>query len=560
VTAVATEAVRVRTRHVTALLPSFALVAALTAWLTREAWGVGHLLYRDFVAVPDPVLGPAALGSDGQPPRAVPLDAVMAVLDPLVPTQVQQRLMLAGSLFLAGAGAAVLLRHRGQVAMLSGAVAATWNPYVAERLLLGQPPTLLAYSMTPWLVAAVRSRMRPALRVVAVAVAAAPAALTPWGAVLAAVVVLGTALVVVPRDRGRLPLVYAVMALLWCLPWVVPALRYGSGAGDPDGAAAFAVGADSWAGTVGSVVTLGGVWAPAARLSSRQEVLPVACSLLVLGVGVVGALALRREGRVRELAALGLAWLLPTAGVLLLAWDPVLRVYASLQAVPGFALVRDTHRLLALPAVAVALLFGVGMGTLAGVLRRRMTGAVASGDPVESPTRAAGPVVAVPVVAAVVAGISVVLLTAPDLPGRLADSYRPADFPAEWAEVAVAVGGEGAVLSLPWQPFRQAGWAGPHPFLDPLPRAVTSRTVTSRVLTVPRDGATLEVGEDPQQAEAWARGEIDAADLAGLGIGHVVEWKTSPGVLPSSHDGLVPVLRGEHFDVWAVPSAARRAP
>jgi len=544
-------------RDATRLLPSFVVVAFLTAWLTWRSWGAGQLLYRDFVSVPDPVLGPAALGADGQPPRAVPLDAVVALLDPLVPSGLQQQLMLAGCVFLAGTGVAVLLRHRGQAAMVSGAVAASWNPYVAERLLVGQPPTLLAYSMTPWMVVAVRSGLRPAYRVVAVAAAAAPAALTPWGSVLAVVVVLGTATVLVARPRGPLLGAYAVLGALWCLPWAVPALRYGSGTGDPDGAAAFAVGSDSWAGTVGSVLTLGGIWAPAARLGARDGVLPVVCSLGVLAVGVVGGLSLRREGRRRELAVLVAAWALPTVAVLLLAWGPVLHVFASLQGVPGFALVRDTHRLLALPATAVAVLFGVGVGVGVGALARR----VADG---KLPGSVGGGVRTAPGAAVLLVAVSVVLLTAPDLPGRVRDAYRPVAFPAEWSRVVAAVQAEDGggqtprVLSLPWQPFRKTSWAGRQPFLDPLSRALPAEVVGSRVLTVPRDGRLLPVGEDPPEGAAWARGQLDVAALSRLGVGYVVEWKGSPGRLPSGHEGLVRVVHGEQFDVWAVPGAARR--
>jgi hypothetical protein len=114
------------------------------------------------------------------------------------------------------------------------------------------------------------------------------------------------------------------------------------------------------------------------------------------------------------------------------------------------------------------------------------------------------------------------------------------------------------VLSLPWQPFRQVAWAGTQPFLDPLPRAVRAEVVGSTVLTVPRDGRLLPVGTDPPEAKAWTQGRLDVAALSRLGIGYVVEWKTSPGRLPARHDGLRLVTRGQWFDVWAVPGAARR--
>jgi hypothetical protein len=529
------------------------LVAALlTALLTRSAWGPGQLLYRDFVSVPDPVVGAAALGTDGQPPRAVPLDAVTALLSAAVPTWLQQQLMLAATVFLAALGVAVLLRSRGTAATVSAAAFAAWNPYVAERLLLGQPPTLLGYAMIPWLVVAVRSRLRPATRVLAVAVAAAPAALTPWGAVLAAGVVLGTAVFLCPRPQGRLPWAYAALAALWCLPWAVPALAHGSGTGDRDGAAAFAVGADSWAGTGGSVLTLGGIWAPAARLDSRQSALAVLCSLAVLALAAWGGVELHREGRRRAAAALGAAWAGPTVFVLVVSDGPGLVLFGLLQGVPGVALLRDTHRLLALPAIATAVLFGVAVGLVSRRVAQRaesLRGRTARGA-------GAGPASAA-VLGLVTAAVSLSVLTAPELPRRLDSAYRPVSFPAEWEEAVAAAretAGESSVLVLPWQPLRRVAWAGPHPFLDPLPRALRPTVLTSSTLTVPRDGELLRVGTDPAEARAWRAGVLDTAALRRLGVRCVIEWKGTPGVLPRAHAGLSLVHSGEHFVVWAVPA------
>jgi ISXO2-like transposase domain/Transposase zinc-ribbon domain len=73
------------------------------------------------------------------------------------PFMASAKILLAAPLLLAGSGVSFLLRHRGFAATFVGSVPATWNPYVAEGLLLGQSPTLVGYAMIPWLIAAVRS-------------------------------------------------------------------------------------------------------------------------------------------------------------------------------------------------------------------------------------------------------------------------------------------------------------------------------------------------------------------------------------------------------------------
>jgi hypothetical protein len=112
---------------------------------------------------------------------------------------------------------------------------------------------------------------------------------------------------------------------------------------------------------------------------------------------------------------------------------------------------------------------------------------------------------------------------------------------------------DGSVLILPWQPFRQTPWAGPRPFLDPLPRALDHDVVSARDLLVTRGGrATWVGGEDPQQAERWRRGQIDSAGLRRLGVRWLVEWLDSPGALPTEHPGMTRVLDGPHWRVWRV--------
>ena len=103
----------------------------------------GYLLTYDMVWVPDLALRPDFLGFGTALPRAVPSDAVVAVLDNAVPAQLLEKVALLVPLVLAG-GTLV-----GGTAAVSVFV---WNPFVAERLALGHWTVLLGYAVLPWLV------------------------------------------------------------------------------------------------------------------------------------------------------------------------------------------------------------------------------------------------------------------------------------------------------------------------------------------------------------------------------------------------------------------------
>jgi hypothetical protein len=496
--------------------------------LLGPSLGVGQLLYRDFIAVPNPSLTARTLGFDGSAPRAVPLDAVMALLAPVVPTWVQQQIMLVATLVLAGVGTAVLLRRRGVVAATVGAAVATWSPYAAERLLLGQAPTLLAWSTLPWIVLAVRSHRPLGHRLGLTALAAAPAALTPFGGVLAAATAVGAAYS--RRADLREYLSMASLAILWCLPWLVPALGGRTDVGDRDGAFAFAVslrppiGVDDLTNVLGG----GGVWATSAALSSREQGWALTASVGILVLAAMGVAQVAGRDRVALAAvALGVPLL-----VLALASPPGLAVWGWAQTVPGVALVRDTHRLLGLSWFAVAVLAGLGAGRASRRLRA-LTGP-------------AGPV------SLAAAVVSLCVLTAPDAANRLRAAYEPVSLPAAFEEVVRSVGAERALV-LPWQPMRQVAWVGEHPFLDPLPLALEGDVVSAHDLVVERDGRLLEVGNaDPAEAAAWSRGDVDPEVLRGLGVARVVVWKDTPGPGFVPGPGLDRLLDTPEFAVWLV--------
>src|SRR5690606_6278082 len=186
-----------------------------------------------------------------------------------------------------------------------------------------------------------------------------------------------------PHRMGEALGLLAPVALL-SLPWLLAALAHPTAGAVPDGADAFAVAADGPWGTVGSVVTLGGVWASGAWPESRMHPGVLAVQL-VLVLGAAGAWWwLRRGGRRRpdgwgphdgwgpgrrrslDLAAAG--YVTVVAGVLLLA-GPLLPLWRELQQVPGLALARDTHRWLGWAALAVAVLLALGAARLTAPVR-----------------------------------------------------------------------------------------------------------------------------------------------------------------------------------------------
>ena len=519
-----------------AFLVGVAVTVALTALLTWGAMAPGYLLYRDFVTVPHPVLNAAAFGAGGAP-RSVPLDLVTALAAMLAPSWLVQKLLLVAPLLLAGCGVSFLLRHRGAAATIVAAVLAVWNPYVAERLLLGQAPTLLGYAMIPWLIAAVRSRRSRGVRIALVTLAALPAVLTPVGGVMALLTVVVAAATLPTGRRIFDAALLGLPVLGLCLPWILSGLRDPTRGAMPAGATAFAVATDSPAGVIGSVLTLGGVWAPSARLASRTTWLALGAEIALVVVAICAWRVVRRDPRLRRPADLALAAYGLTVVVVLLAAGPALPLWRALQQIPGVAMLRDTHRMLGFAAMAVSLLCGVASFHLCSALARWR-----------------GPRRWLPTVAGVVTLVGIGLLSAPDLAARLNAELRPVTFPTQWAQVVAAVNRSptgGSVLVLPWQPFRQTSWAGPQPFLDPLPRALDAEVVSARDLLVTRGGRDMWVGgEDPPRAEQWRRGQIDGAELQGRGVAWLVEWLDSPGALPTEHAGMTNVLNGAHWRVW----------
>ena len=225
--------------------------------------GRGFLLSYDMVFVPAPPFNAEMFGRSGTLPRSVPSDAVVAVIARLLPADIVQKIVLLGVFVLACVGVAMLLAGEHVLARVAGGVFYAWNPFIAERLILGQWALLLGYAALPWVLRAVLApawtpQWRSAGRLLA---ALLPAAVGGFAAmcVSALVVVPGAACASAATWRRRS--VLGTSPAGWpCSAWypdpsltrAVPRARHS--------VAAFAARADTPFGTSGSLLMLGGAW------------------------------------------------------------------------------------------------------------------------------------------------------------------------------------------------------------------------------------------------------------------------------------------------------------
>ena len=203
-----------------------AWLAGLAATLLWPITRAGYLLGHDMVFTPRQPLDLASIGLSSASPRAVPLDALVALAERLADGALVGRLAVLAPVFAAGLGVAVLLASRSLPARLAAGSFAVWNAYFVERMALGQWALLWAYAALPWVVLAV-SRGRGAGGWFARAVALAAASITPTGGLIA-----GTSAVTVSAVGGRSraeTLRVAVLALVLQLPWVIAAVVSAAG-------------------------------------------------------------------------------------------------------------------------------------------------------------------------------------------------------------------------------------------------------------------------------------------------------------------------------------------
>lgn len=553
-----------RTGRWTRLLPagySLLLTLLITAPLLRP----GYLLLRDAVSTPRSYPTDAALGLGDAAPRAVPQDALLAALSPLIDGGLLVKVVLLAALWAAGYGAAVLVRELLGAPLAAQLVATTlvvWNPYIAERLLQGHWSLLTGYAALPWTaLAALRlrtatGRTRPD-RVrdrSALAGCLAAAGLTPTGALLASVVAVTVA------GWRRAPGVTA-LAVLACAPWLVATAVSGVAAepSDPAGVTAFAARAEPWLATVGSLAGLGGIWNAEAVPVSRTTPLAAVATILLLAVVLLGfrraAAADADPDRTRTrrilLVLAVVAVLVPAlaatpAGLTVMEWLVV--------EVPGAGLLRDTQKYVALAAPGYALCvaaacLGSGRGAKAGTPGDEQRDLA---DDHGNPARWS------PGLAALFIGV----LTLPliDLGWGVGGQLRAIEYPASWHEIAERVDGPGDIAVLPGGMFRRFPYTGSAPVLDPAPRLLPRDVLQTGALPV-RGATVTGEGTRAQTVENLLLDGGPADELARLGVGWVLVERDTPGPRGNSAATLArlaPVHSTGDLDLYRVPDVRPR--
>ncbi len=509
---------------------------SLALLLLGPALAPGYVLTYDMVWVPDLALRPDFLGLGSGLPRAVPSDAVVAVVDEVVPGMLLQKLVLIGSLTAAGAGGAALAAGSSTPARCLAASLFVWNPFVVERLVLGQWTVLAGYAVLPWLVLAARRHREEGRTPVALWFLLPLGCLSASAGIVSAVVVLAFGLAW--RVRRDLVLIGAVLAAN--APWLVAGLLHaGSATADPAGAELFALRGEGMLPAPLTALGLGGVWNAEVVPATREGVLAVVALVAVLALVAAGLRSWLATRPGRDGAALTLCWAVGW-GLAVLSWAAP-GFLGWLGGLPGGGVLRDGSRLLGLCVPLLVILAAHGADRLAGLLRER-------GQRIA----VAGLLVLVP------------LALLPDAGWGSAGDLRAVDYPASYDLARDAVGDAGGadVLVLPFTSYRAPSWNHGRKVLDPLGRYVRPDYVASDELSV---SGVRVAGEDPR-AEDVRRALAEtspgrrATALARLGIGVVVVDASAPAGAP----GGVPEVAGEQLaregdlTVLALADADRR--
>ncbi|WP_040537154.1 hypothetical protein [Gordonia namibiensis] len=522
------------TLYLTSVVAAVSVLAPLLPGLFGV--GPGYLLYRDAVSTPRTHITDTTLGIGDLPPRAVPQDWFVAMASTVVDGGTVVTAILLAALIFAGVGfgrlAFRLVPGAGRAGAVAAALAAIWNPYVAERLLQGHWSLLVGYATLGWILVAaseLRDR-RDTARFLRLGGLLAAAGLTPTGSVLAGVVL---AVGLSCRPVGLHPsFVAAGLWVLSALPWVVTAMISDATTTSARvSVEAFGLRSEPGLGPVGTVLSLGGIWNADAVPASRTiwwAAIATLCLFLVIAAGVI-CLVRRRtslDPLVRGIGALTVAVVLV---LIFSSFGPgEWLLEFGVEHVPGAGLLRDTQKFSALlvPGVALAV-----AGAVAAACRR------------------------VPAGFAFVGVVLLAVAPLPDLAWGAGGSVRPVAYPDDWAAVAEIVpGDQGSVALWPADTVRHYRFAD-GVSLDPAARMLRAPVIESGALTV--DG---EVVDPPNEHAAAVASALEAGGspdhLAALGVGWVLVENDSPPTRLAADARLV--HNGDDLRLYRVDAPADR--
>ncbi|WP_395694577.1 hypothetical protein [Nocardioides sp.] len=511
------------------------LAVVLTLPLLRQP---GHPLARDLVFVPHQPWTDAVLGLGDTPPRAVPLDAVVSVLTGhLLDGGLVARVAIPLILAAAGWGAHRLVGGLGTPARLAAGGLAVWNPYVVERLALGQWALLGAYAALPWLLAAAR-RFRLGGRAADAGATAGwlgLASLTPTGGLIGSAAVLTAGW---SRSLRRTAVLLAGCLVLQ-LPWLVPSLLASSAFGsDPRSVEAFSADADGPGGVLVALLGLGGIWDRGSVPVTRGAWWgPVTAAVVVVAL-VVGWTTLRRiwgRGDLVRVAALATAGLLLALlsslpiGVDVVGW--------VVSHVPGGGLLRDSQKLLA-PWVVLA------VAAVAAAVDRGARAAAAAGSEVVGSVG--------------VAAVLLPLVLLPDGARTAWPTLEPVTYPPGLAASAELVGSDrGTLVTLPWRSYRRFSWGNGLTSSDPAVRWFDTDVLTSDDLQV---GPVLLRGEGARAAALGRALETEptAQALRAAGVTWALVYRDDPAAADLDLAGLDLAYRDDLLALYRVPGVSAR--
>lgn len=483
------------------------------------ALGRGFALSYDMVFVPRPPIGAADLGFGGEPARAVPSDLTVALVAKIIPAELVQKTILIALFVLACAGAAALLaagwrQVKGDDDVLTllprlvAGVCYAWNPFVAERLIMGQWALLLGYAGLPWVLREVGSRSGP-IKVGRLALAMVPGLIGGFAAMsitaLAAVPVAACGPGLARADRGRRVGVTLAVLAVASLPWLIPSAVMAVHA-DPAGAAAFAARADTPFGTAGSLLMLGGMW-NAQAVPAGYGSLASTCWLLIVVAAIAGYVVAARPRQ--GFAGLGVAAVIGFGIAALGSWSATLSVLESaISFFPGFALLRDGQQFIAPLALAESIGLGAGVAALIAIAgsarsgRSRRPGNSVSPAAIGATVKGAGgtssggPASGAAVMIGVIALVAPVVLL-PGLAWGAVGRLRAVEYPADWTTARHLIDtsrSSGSVLLLPWAQYRRYPWNHGEPLFDPWPKLLGRSMIWNDALQVGPTTITAESG------------------------------------------------------------------
>jgi hypothetical protein len=516
--------------RVLVLLWPWLLAVLIMAPLLRP----GYVLSYDMVFVPDQAWRSQYLGLGDGLPRAVPSDALVSWLTVILPSWLLQKLVLIAIVVAGGFGVLRLLAPSRPIARLAAVSWFVWNPYLAERLLIGQWVVLVGYAALPWiLLAALGVRDGRTRAVGALVVATAVGATSASGGLMAAL--LGLVVVFWPGSSAsmRQRIGVGAGALAVNLPWIVAGLLHRDSVRlGADAVRAFAASGEGHLGAFFSVVGLGGIWNTETVPDSRTSWIAILWLVLLIAAVLSGIRPLVDVlGRqvVSALAVVaGISIVLGLGGVINAG------LLASLaDNVPGLALLRDGTRYLGGLALFQALAFGLGVERwalqLGDVKARRMLAIALALTP---------------------------LAVMPDLAWGAAGRLEPVDYPSSWGQARQAMvddGGGGRVLVLPPSPYRSYPWNDGRSGLDPAPRFFPNDMLTSDALRV--DGEVVQAETPAVQAayDAFRTGDVDG--LRRLGVGYLIVDAELDDARPQAEDlGATTVFEADDIVIYALPS------